>query len=982
MVGVLWCNMSQAQPDALLFRQYTTNDGLPHNFVNDVQRDYRGFIWVATVKGVSRFDGFQFTNYLDEVHDAPHWGVFGFHDLVMDKMGRIWTTNHEKLFWFDEKRDCFREFKLPANMQQLLVLMDFPGADAVWFYQGGNIYTLDAASFRLDSVTKAKYLPLHNVQIDPAQQQIWFGGHHRADTIQIYDIRKRTWTYLPFHREGSNKSTWGFSEDEKGQIWVGSEKLSCRDPANGRWKHWLLKNEQGKALFDYKLIPSLCSDTILWMSNQNYLRCFDTRSRTFTRKYFGDAMIGNVISEQTGEIWLCTPNGLFHHTPRQPMFQWSPFFFQKNETSEKPAGEITAPLPHRANKDWAWLVCYGKGVALCDLKKQKIIRRCLDINAGTPLELTWNYMIFALRSERLWLINAHGIMALNEHDGTHQIVTNAPKFHWIGNAATDPAGNLWFEQHGQFYISDSTKNRFHPVDLPFVSQLKAGVRDLCFDRHGNLWVMTNNELLSYKPSSQQFRLVPIDWSLVAAKGKRHAADLEVDSAGNAWIATWAGLYRCNLDKKQFKLYDYRQGFSSGYAETMAIDVEQNIWVTSRFGLFRFDRHLEQFVKIRLPSIETEATQSIESFGPLMWLTMEGARGLAFDPSQFVPQPPSNPVIIALRLRGQAYAFDPDSVRQFPVKLDYLQNVLTFDFSAIDFEQGDALTFEYQLEPFDRDWVSAGQKRSVTYTSLDGGAYTFRVRTVNNWGLRSEREAVFKLYVRPPFYRTWWFFALCTLALGGIFYAVFRYRELQRLEKEKIRQRIARDLHDDVGSTLSSISILSDAALSGAEQELEKQRFGNIGEKARSALDSISDIVWAVNPQNDAMEKVIEHMIGFAVEMLEPAGISVDVFIDKKVNALKLPMEQRKEFYLLFKEAVNNCVKHSKAKNAHISLTCQEGKLQLKISDDGVGFNLEKQSPGNGLQNMRARAKSLEGDLEVGSTPGQGTVVILSLLFVP
>ncbi len=978
IIGVLSCNISQAQPDDLLFRHYTTKDGLPHNWINDIQRDQRGFVWVATVRGLSRFDGFQFSNYLHETQDAPHWGVFGFHDLTMDKTGRIWATNHEKLFWFDEKRDCFREFPLPPAMQQLLVLMDFPEDDAVWLYQGGNIYTIEATSFRLDSVTSAKYSPLHNIQLDPAQQRIWFGGHHHADTIQVYDIRKKTWACLPFHREEPNKSTWGFWEDKKRQIWVGSEKLSCRAPATGRWKRWSFKNEQDEALFDYKLIPSLCSDTMLWTFNQNYLRCFDTRSRMFTRQYFGDAQIGNVVTEQGGDIWLCTPNGLFHHNPRRPMFQWSPFFSKKSEPAAKQAGAITAPLPHRTNKDWAWLVCYGKGVALCDLKKQKTIQRYLDIAAGTPPELTWNYMIFALRSERLWLINAHGIMALNERDGTCRYVTNDPKFHWIGNAATDPAGNLWLERHGQFYISDSMKNRVHPINLPFTSQLTAGVRDICFDRQGNLWLMTNNELLRFTPSSQQFRLVPIDWSLVAAKGKRQATDLEVDSSGNAWVSTWAGVYRSDFDRGQFKLYDYRQGLASGYAEELAIDANQHIWVSSRFGLFRFDRDLERFVNIRLPGIETEATQSIEAAGDLMWLTMEGARGLAFDPAQFISKSPANPIITTLRLRGQAFSFDLDSVRQFPTRLDYSQNVLTFDFTALDFEQGDALHFEYQLEPFDRDWMSAGQRRSVTYTSLDGGAYTFRVRAVNDWGLRSEREAIFKLHVRPPFYRTWWFFALCTLALGGIFFTIFRYRELQRLEKEQIRQRIARDLHDDVGSTLSSISILSDTALSNVE---EKQRLGHIGEKARSALDSISDIVWAVNPQNDSMEKVTEHLTRFAVEMLEPAGIVVDVFMDKKATALKLPMEQRKEFYLIFKEAINNCAKHSKAKNARISLTCEEGNLKLKIADDGAGFDPEKQSGGNGLQNMRARAKALEGELEVHSILDQGSVVILSMPFV-
>lgn len=199
-----------------------------------------------------------------------------------------------------------------------------------------------------------------------------------------------------------------------------------------------------------------------------------------------------------------------------------------------------------------------------------------------------------------------------------------------------------------------------------------------------------------------------------------------------------------------------------------------------------------------------------------------------------------------------------------------------------------------------------------------------------------------------------------------------------LEQERHRLRIARDLHDEMGSTLSSISILSEAALRGLQAEIDRARFSTIGNRARQMMETMSDIVWSVNPQNDSMENVLLRMKEFAVEILEPQGIALHFETDEAVKTLNLPMEQRKDFYLLFKEAVNNAAKYSGASDVWVTLRAENGNLALEVRDNGKGFDPAQVKRGNGLWNMERRAERMGAKFVLESKVGEGTVVQVRL----
>lgn len=338
-------------------------------------------------------------------------------------------------------------------------------------------------------------------------------------------------------------------------------------------------------------------------------------------------------------------------------------------------------------------------------------------------------------------------------------------------------------------------------------------------------------------------------------------------------------------------------------------------------------------------------------------------------------------IHTFRIFDKIQPVEPAHFQEQAFELEYAQNFITFEF---DCANPTYPILWYKLEGFDHDWFQTRTSKQASYTNLDGGDYIFRVKATVESGNEMTQTASFRLHVKSPYYRTWWFYVLCLASVGGIFYAIFRYREIQRLRQEQLRLRISRDLHDEVGSTLSSISILSVSAPRGVEKDLDNARLGNIGDKARAALDSISDIVWSVNPQNDSMEKVLARMSAYASELLENVGTELHFEVGAGVEALTLPMEKRKDFYLIFKEAIHNIVKYAGAKQVEVAIKKEDNTLVLSIKDDGVGFELDDAAPdrrnlgGNGLQNMRSRAAAMGADFQIKSVMGSGTIVLIKI----
>jgi signal transduction histidine kinase len=223
--------------------------------------------------------------------------------------------------------------------------------------------------------------------------------------------------------------------------------------------------------------------------------------------------------------------------------------------------------------------------------------------------------------------------------------------------------------------------------------------------------------------------------------------------------------------------------------------------------------------------------------------------------------------------------------------------------------------------------------------------------------------------------TWWFYSLLALAVLFAGYAFYRNRLAQALKLQKIRDRIAGDLHDEVGSNLSNIYIFSNVAQHKANDETAPL-LQKISDYTRQSMDAMNDIVWMINTRNDRFENIMVRMRTLAVESSEACGCTLHLDFDERLNEVKLNMEERKNFYLIYKEAINNIAKYAGCKNIWIDMKLQHQTVTLKIRDDGKGFDAETGIKGNGMYNMRKRAELLKGNFTVTGKPGKGTILQL------
>jgi signal transduction histidine kinase len=291
-----------------------------------------------------------------------------------------------------------------------------------------------------------------------------------------------------------------------------------------------------------------------------------------------------------------------------------------------------------------------------------------------------------------------------------------------------------------------------------------------------------------------------------------------------------------------------------------------------------------------------------------------------------------------------------------------------------------------LEGWDNEWVDAGDRNFANYSNLDGGNYTFKVRATNKKGHWGNEATSVAIRIVPPFQKTPAFFILCAIVIAAIIYFIYRYRINELVKRQAIRNRIAQDLHDSVGSTLSSISVYSQVAKiqydRGNNSEL-KHVLDRIGITSTDMISEMNDIVWALNPQNDNMEKIIQRMESFARPLLKTKDIACNLNYDPAILPLNLTMEKRKNFYLIFKEAVNNALKYSGCKNLEISVKQINQQIELRVKDDGRGFDptqlktlIARSMSGNGLNNLKRRAEEMGGECQIESELGKGTLIHL------
>jgi len=308
-----------------------------------------------------------------------------------------------------------------------------------------------------------------------------------------------------------------------------------------------------------------------------------------------------------------------------------------------------------------------------------------------------------------------------------------------------------------------------------------------------------------------------------------------------------------------------------------------------------------------------------------------------------------------------------------IRLSYNENFFSFTFSALDYTNPAKNKYAYMMEGVDNNWVHSRDRRYASYTHLDPGDYIFRVRGSNNDEVWNDIGTTVKIIIDPPFWQTLWFRALVLAAIVAVLLAIHNYRVAKLLELERMRVRIASDLHDDIGSSLSSIALITDMVRKSiTAHEPQQLQLLDASRAARHTADALKDIVWIITPEHDKLDDIILRMKDSAAKLL----IGTEYSFHCSDGALEhvLDMEFRRNVLLIYKETLNNIAKYAKATKVEITIGERGSEFHLDITDNGIGFDMSTVRKGNGLGNLKRRAEKLGGTMEVISAPGKGTSI--------
>lgn len=412
------------------------------------------------------------------------------------------------------------------------------------------------------------------------------------------------------------------------------------------------------------------------------------------------------------------------------------------------------------------------------------------------------------------------------------------------------------------------------------------------------------------------------------------------------------------------------------------DREGRLWVTTDNGLLLFDPAEGTFIRIPV----NDGTR-FTKLSPAITAMADGRIAFCADnalllldpgPYRHLPAVPA-PYLADLTVGGFPVPWD-----RREVQASYRASLVELAFSAVGHGFPQAPQFEYRMEGVEQDWRVCHAGSMVRYAALTTGTYRLLARVCDPFGRIGPERTVLRLHIKGPLWQRWWFYAAGLVLMGAGLFALYRFRLAQAMKLQSVRNRIASDLHDEIGSSLSSITIGSQLAarLNAQGDAGGNRQVGNllerIGETSSESLRSMSDIVWAIDPKNDQGEALVKRLHRIAEDLLRRKGIQVDFNVGPGVDGLRLPMNARKEILLIGKEAMHNASRHSGASTVRVALQCRNGRLGLCVEDDGRGFNPALHPDGHGLGGMHQRAKAIGASFSLTSIPGQGTRICIGL----
>ena len=999
---------TRAQEQSLYFEKLTVQNGLSHNKVNCIIQDKRGFTWLGTDDGLNRYDGKNFVHFRNRPGDTSTISGNIITDLIEDKQGLIWITTHDGgLTRYDYRLPPLQQFKQyrhrkndPGSIPTNTINTLFEDASGfLWLGTGGrSVIRFNKKTERFDDITKNTRTVLDLCQDNSGL--IWVG--RQGGGIMKIDPAGLTFhedeRYRDLYAKLPHVTVTALHKDGEGNIWFGSwDKVLYKHSVYSGTEEVL---SSGIAGFINDEILCFAEDARgrIWMGGKGKgLQVYDKSTNRFT-SYAHDAFkegsvaddrINCIYIDQHQKVWIGTNSGISINNPQKQQFTQQ-FLRSKNNA------DLVVYDFYEDEYKSIWI---GSSDGIFILKPDGTVSQKNLVFGGQNLHVTSFFK------------DVDGTFYLGTNYSLFVYDVNANKISLLPNTAKDGVMNRIIESRVVSIVKHKINNQPALMVLPYghflayydlngkrwVSRLDSSdivrrfnlkdnlLRKFYKTKDGNLFLATAKEgLVQWNDGARYFVHDPSDPNSIS---NNSLTDIIEDSKNNLWLASFGG----GLIYFDRKLQHFtRIPASPNLIEGLQLDARENVWMISNGNLYKYDPVNKTHTSYALPDLEKS--------GGVKGKIGKDSRGRLYmgGKNYFISFHPDS--LKEMRTQPRAWLTDflvfnrsfSHWLQQKEIKINYKDNYFAFEFAAPGHDPGQAIYYSYILEGFHTDWVDAGERNYVSFSNLDGGEYTFKVRASHSPGIWNNHFTSKKIVVIPPLWKRPVFYIGCFLFLMLAGYGIYRYRINELLKRQAIRNKIAQDLHDNVGSTLSSISVYSQVARIYQEQEKNedlRNAIEKIGSASSEMISELNDTVWVIKPGNDNMQVLLDRMESFARPLLLSKQIQFRMDYDPALLPLSLEMEKRKNFYLVFKEVVINALKYSRSKNLSVNLRQEGNVIYMVIEDDGEGFDLTADAGdgrtqksfggGNGLMNMRRRAGEMKGTLVIDSAPDKGTRVELS-----
>lgn len=1012
---------TMAQRPSLSFRNVGINEGLSQSSVVDIAFDSTGFAWFATQDGLNRYDGKEFLIFRKNFNDITTPAGSRLGKVVCLSTGEILIITSEGRL---EKLDRYHKLFTPAGTlgpEQLIlppVSCFYEDRHHNWWVgtETEGVFFYDPLTGRHQHFTTDPSSPIplgsnviHGIFEDNGNKY-WILTDNGLTGWDPATSHYKTFLVNSV-KEKQTISCSSFCQDQEGNLWLGTygKGLFVKKNTDDNFR---LFNGQDPS---NQLPPSLITQTLLadhsgniWMGTYGS-GLFLINAREESVRHIGASKkdpfslsyddILCIKEDPKGGIWIGTDGGgISHYDKRLNNFRlWS----RTNIPDDMPIEQVRSITTDSSKGIWIGTSNSG----LVYAHKERPVFRAFHL---PPFKkgLTNHERVVSLFTDKdqdIWVgTQGNGLLILNNPAKKikRRFTPGGPgpfgiPDHTIWCLLADSGGRVWAgtrnsglclldKKQGLIWKSSATagdgSSGKNPAENNIRSLTRLNDSLLCigFEKNGFQFLNTRTRRFYFPGGIFKGSVNQLDGVTLKCTYYQYPF---------LWLGTLGqGLLACNLAEGNFLWITERQGLPNNTIYSILPDKQGSFWMSTNKGICRFSvpddlsrinqGHFSQFTSedgIQGNEFNTGAFHR----APDGQFFFGGTNGLtAFYPDSLrLTDQPARVVITGMMINNSPAILDTLITYKKTVHLSYPQNSLSFNLAALDFVLANRFTYLYRLNGYDTGWIDAGTRNFASYTTLPSGHYTFQVKALRQFSDNREPITSLAITIEPPFWRTWWFIACCILAISGLLYAFYRYRIRQLIRLQTIRERIATDLHDDIGSTLTNIGLLSELSRKNLTKPEEAQVFlHRISREVESSSQALDDIVWSINTNHDTLEQTVARMRRYAAEIFDSVNINYELQLDGQFENRKLDMEHRRDFFLVFKEAVNNVYKHAAANKVLIRIRLTGNQLHLEIRDNGKGFDPSALTHRNGIKNMRLRMEKWKGTVQIDSISGGGTTI--------